>query len=306
MGSGPENVPHEALIIVVPQFSLQREHNQGQVLLFTSQSEKKNAIGGGLRFWSDFFFLFSPDPTLVESFSLTWSMTTVISLLLAIMFSFFQERFVPLYILVSDPAVGGWLHWFLTKSSGPAAGRQKWMDRLFGLKLILVSFFMLRFCYCYSSTSSSPLAGYIKPPMWSYPCTHKSQHGFSRAKKKREFQTIGIVQVSCPGGHMLHSICYSANCKLKFCATALHSGVIFSTVLSFNARPKMWCESGPQICNYFEEHADAVFFYYYYFDKQSRDPGCSHECIPSSILIRSKFGCVRQQRCPKGSFVTVR
>lgn len=66
----------------------------------------------------------------------------------------------------------------------------------------------------------------------------------------------------------------------------------------------MGCESGPQICNYFEEHADAVFFFY--FDKASRDPGCSHKCIRSSIVIRSKTACVRQQCGPKGSFVTVR
>lgn len=78
-----------------------------------------------------------------------------ISLLLAIMFLRFCF-FLSLCMLVSGPAVGGWLHCFLTKSSGPSAERQKWTDRPFGQAstaiwndqlFIFMSFFVVYLTY---------------------------------------------------------------------------------------------------------------------------------------------------------------
>lgn len=68
------------------------------------------------------------DPTLVEKLNRAHLCACEISLLPAIMFLRFCS-FHSLYMLVSDPAVGGWLHWFFNQIIR-AHSRKTEMDRL--------------------------------------------------------------------------------------------------------------------------------------------------------------------------------
>lgn len=77
------------------------------------------------------------------------------------------------------------------------------------------------------------------------------------AKQKREFQMMGIVQVGCP---FVIPFVIALHCKMEIlCNRFTHTGVIISTVLLLSP-----LESGSQICNYFEEHADALLFIYFF------------------------------------------
>lgn len=73
--------------------------------------------------------------------------------------------------------------------------------------------------------------------------------------------------------HKQPTNCFSATLQNGDFVQALHTQRWLLVQCTFcNSRPKLWCEHGPQICNYFEVHADTIFF-----DKPSRDPGCTHD-----------------------------
>lgn len=154
----------------MPQFSPQREHNQGQVLLFTTWAGKNCPFSCGLWFLSNVSFFFSlsffqiPHWWRASIWHVAWPWS------FESLWGFSSNVSLSHYMLVSDPAVGGWLHCLLTKSSGPGAESQKWTDRPSGQQLFLVyeqaSFFifMSSFCYIDRSTSSLVHAGYMTPP----------------------------------------------------------------------------------------------------------------------------------------------
>lgn len=229
MGSGPAK-----MFLTEPDYSAApvfptEEHNQGQLLMFTALSGKKSAISLVGWDWSDF----PPQiPHWRKALVCPEAWPRSSASFLPYCWGFFSSVYPPFYILVSGPAVGGWLHWLLTKSSGPAAGRQKWMDRPFGLFscpgfVIVTPLYPLHLVQVTLNLQCDPICVLIKASMYS---RWQSKRGNSRWWGLCRFAVQ--TAISCiPFFIPLH-------CKMEpLCNHFTHTGVIISTVLL------LWCQA---------------------------------------------------------------